>query len=211
MVLQLFHNFGIEEFEWAFTPVDYRYLDAKRGGTTVWQLAGLAAPGPLVTAYTLSLDSAEAMGASAAANAQRPLLKVKLDGDGVVERVRAIHRNAPQSRIIVDANEAWTPDLLAEVAPQLGALGVEMIEQPLHADADLTEARKLADTAEAAGFGIMGGCMIGTSLGMAPATLVAARARVVDLDGPLILARDRDPGISFEGSTMAPPPAALWG
>jgi len=229
-------------------------LDAKRGGTTVWQLAGLAAPGPLVTAYTLSLDSAEAMGASAAANAQRPLLKVKLDGDGVIERVRAIHRNAPQSRIIVDANEAWTPDLLAEVAPQLGALGVEMIEQPLHADADgaldgmdrpvtlcadeschdsatvaglvgrydivniklektggLTEALKLADTAEAAGFGIMVGCMIGTSLGMAPATLVAARARVVDLDGPLMLARDRDPGISFEGSTMAPPPAALWG
>ena len=229
-------------------------LDAKRAGTTVWQLAGLAEPKPLTTAYTLSLDTLDAMGAAAAANSHRPLLKVKLDGDEVVERIRAIHQNAPQSSIIVDANEAWTPALLAEVAPRLGELGVEMIEQPLHADDDsaldgmarpvplcadeschdsatvaglvgrydlvniklektggLTEALKLADTAEAAGFGIMVGCMIGTSLSMAPATLVASRARFVDLDGPLLLARDRDPGITFEGSIMAPPPAALWG
>lgn len=229
-------------------------LDAKRGGTTVWQLAGLAEPKPLVTAYTLSLDTIDAMGASAAANSHRPLLKVKLDGDEVVERIRAIHENAPASSIIVDANEAWTPKLLAEVAPQLGELGVEMIEQPLHADDDsaldgmarpvplcadeschdsatvpglvgrydlvniklektggLTEAFKLADIAEAAGFGIMVGCMIGTSLSMAPATLVASRARFADLDGPLLLAQDRDPGITFEGSVMSPPPAALWG
>ncbi len=229
-------------------------LIAKRDNTTAWRLAGLALPGPLTTAYTLSLDTPEAMGASAAANAHRPLLKVKLDGDGVIERVRVVHKNAPQSSIIVDANEAWTPELLAEVAPQLGALGVEIIEQPLHADADdaldgmarpvplcadeschdsatvpglvgrydlvniklektggLTEALKLAKAAEAAGFGIMVGCMIGTSLSMAPATLVASRARFVDLDGPLLLARDRDPGIAFEGSIMSPPPAALWG
>jgi len=229
-------------------------LVAKRDYTTAWRLAGLTQPTPLTTAYTLSLDSTAAMGASAAANSHRPLLKVKLDADAVVERVRAIHENAPNSSIIVDANDAWTPALLAEVAPLLGELGVEMIEQPLHADDDsaldgmarpvplcadeschdcatvpglvgrydlvniklektggLTEALKLADAAEAAGFGIMVGCMIGTSLSMAPATLVASRARFVDLDGPLLLAQDRDRGITYEGSIMSPPPAALWG
>ena len=229
-------------------------LEAKRSGTPVWRLAGLAKPGPLTTAYTISLDTPEAMGEAAAANAGRPLLKAKLDGEAVVERVRAVRRGAPDARIVVDANEAWTADLLAEVGPLLHALGVEMIEQPLHADADgaldgmarpvplcadeschdsatvaalvgrydlvnikleksggLTEALGLADAAEAAGLGIMVGCMIGTSLAMAPATLVAARARIVDLDGPLILARDRVPGIAYQGSVMDPPSPALWG
>lgn len=229
-------------------------LEAKRSGTPVWRLAGLAKPGPLTTAYTISLDTPEAMGEAAAANAGRPLLKVKLDGEAVVERVRAVRRGAPDARIVVDANEAWTADLLAEVGPLLHAVGVEMIEQPLHADADgaldgmarpvplcadeschgsatvaalvgrydlvniklektggLTEALGLADAAVAAGLGIMVGCMIGTSLAMAPATLVAARARIVDLDGPLILARDRVPGIAYQGSVMDPPSPALWG
>ena len=229
-------------------------LEAKRSGRPVWRIAGLAEPGPLVTAYTLSLDSPDAMAETAAANAHRPLLKLKLDGERVVERVAAVRQAAPDARLIVDANEAWTAELLATVAPALAALGVEMIEQPLHADADaaldgmarpvplcadeschdsatvaglagrydlvniklektggLTEALKLADAAEAAGFGLMVGCMIATSLAMAPATLVAQRARFVDLDGPLILARDREPGIAYEGSTMAPPPAVLWG
>ena len=229
-------------------------LEAKRSGRPVWQIAGLAEPGPLVTAYTLSLDSPAAMAEAAATHAQRPLLKLKLDGERVVERVAAVRQAAPDARLIVDANEAWTAELLATVAPALAALGVEMIEQPLHADADglldgmarpvplcadeschhsatvaglagrydlvnikldktggLTEALKLADAAEAAGFGLMVGCMIATSLAMAPATLVAQRARFVDLDGPLILARDREPGLAYEGSTMAPPPPALWG
>ncbi len=229
-------------------------LEAKRTGRPVWQIAGLAEPGPLVTAYTLSLDSPEAMAEAAAANAHRPLLKLKLDGERVVERVAAVREAAPDARLIVDANEAWTAELLADAAPALAGLGVEMIEQPLHADADaaldgmarpvplcadeschdsatvaglvgrydlvnvklektggLTEALKLADAAEAAGFGLMVGCMIATSLAMAPATLVAQRARFVDLDGPLMLARDREPGIAYEGSTMAPVPPALWG
>ena len=229
-------------------------LEAKLSGEPVWRLAGLARPGPLITAYTLSLDSPEAMGAAAAAHAARPLLKLKLGGEGVVERVAAVRASAPQSRIIVDANEAWTIDLLAQSSPELARLGVEMIEQPLPAGADgalagierpvplcadeschdsatlagldarydiinikldktggLTEALALADAAQAAGLGIMVGCMIGTSLSMAPATLVAARAGFVDLDGPLLLARDRQPGIAFEGSVMQPPPPALWG
>ena len=172
----------------------------------------------------------------------------------VIERVAAVRAAAPESRIIVDANEAWTVELLSRASPELAGLGVEMIEQPLPARSDgglkgcdrpvplcadeschdtaslaglderydminikldktggLTEALKLADAAQAAGLGIMVGCMIGTSLAMAPATLVAARAAFVDLDGPLLLARDRDPGIAFEGSVMSPPPAALWG
>jgi len=229
-------------------------VQAKRSGEPVWRLAGLAEPGPLITAYTLSLDSPEAMGNAAAANAARALLKLKLGGEGVVERVAAVRASAPQSRIIVDANEAWTVDLLAEASPELARLGVEMIEQPLPAGSDgglagierlvplcadeschdsaslaglesrydiinikldktggLTEALALADAARAAGLGIMVGCMIGTSLSMAPATLVAAHASFVDLDGPLLLARDHQPGIVFEGSIMQPPPPALWG
>ena len=229
-------------------------LEAKITGTPVWQRAGLAAPAPLTTAYTLSLDTPQAMASAARENGHRPLLKVKLGRDGVVERVHAIRQAAPAAALIVDANEAWTPALLGEVAPVLAESGVAMIEQPLPAGEDevlagierpvpvcadeschdsatlaglagrydlvnvkldktggLTEALRLARAAEAAGFGVMVGCMIATSLAMAPATLVAARARFVDLDGPLILARDREPGIVYRGSTMEPPPRELWG
>ncbi len=229
-------------------------LEAKNTGTPVWQRAGLAAPTPLTTAYTLSLDTPQAMASAARENGHRPLLKVKLGRDGVVERVHAIREAAPAAALIVDANEAWTPALLGEVAPVLAESGVAMIEQPLPAGEDealagierpvpvcadeschdsatlaglagrydlvnvkldktggLTEALRLARAAEAAGFGVMVGCMIATSLAMAPATLVAARARFVDLDGPLILARDREPGIVYRGSTMEPPPRELWG
>ncbi len=229
-------------------------LEAKITGTPVWQRAGLAAPAPLTTAYTLSLDTPQAMASAARENGHRPLLKVKLGRDGVVERVHAIREAAPAAALIVDANEAWTPALLGEVAPVLAESGVAMIEQPLPAGEDealagierpvpvcadeschdsatlaglagrydlvnvkldktggLTEALRLARAAEAAGFGVMVGCMIATSLAMAPATLVAARARFVDLDGPLILARDREPGIVYRGSTMEPPPRELWG
>ncbi len=229
-------------------------LEAKITGTPVWQRAGLAAPAPLTTAYTLSLDTPQAMASAARENVHRPLLKVKLGRDGVVERVHAIREAAPTAALIVDANEAWTPALLAQVAPVLAEAGVAMIEQPLPVGADealagiersvpvcadeschdsatlaglagrydlvnvkldktggLTEALRLARAAEAAGFGVMVGCMIATSLAMAPATLVAARAHFVDLDGPLILARDREPGIAYRGSTMEPPPRDLWG
>jgi L-alanine-DL-glutamate epimerase-like enolase superfamily enzyme len=194
------------------------------------------------------------MGAAARANAHRPLLKVKLGGEDVVARVSAVRAGAPEARLVVDANEAWTPALLAEASPELARLGVEMIEQPLPAGADdvladmarpvpvcadeschdtaslgglagrydminvkldktggLTEALHLAEAAEAAGFGLMVGCMIATSLSMAPAMLVAANARVVDLDGPLLLARDRTPGIVYADGLMQPPPGDLWG
>ena len=229
-------------------------LDAKRDDRRAADIAGIGAMKPVVTAYTLSLDTPEKMGEAAAAQRDRPLLKLKLSGDGDLERLRAVRRNAPQSRLIVDANEGWSERHLTEVMPALAEFGVELIEQPLPAGADdalarvphpipicadeschtaadldrlagkyeavnikldktggLTEALALAEAAAARGFGIMVGCMIGTSLAMAPAMLVAQRAQVVDLDAPLLLASDRNPGLRYDGSTVYPPEPALWG
>ena len=75
----------------------------------------------------------------------------------------------------------------------------------------LTEALAMADAAQALGFEIMIGCMVATSLSMAPAMLLTSQARFVDLDGPLLLAKDRDGGLRYDGSTIYPPDAALWG
>lgn len=229
-------------------------LEAKRTGRRAWELAGVPAPGSLVTAFTLSLDAPEAMAREASAQRQRPLLKLKLGGAEDLERVRAVRQAAPRSRLIVDANEAWTPETLAELMPEMAALGVALIEQPLPAGADqalaesewpvpvcadeschdrssvaelaakydylnikldkcggLTEALGLARAGQELGLGLMVGCMLGTSLAMAPAMLLGAAAEFVDLDGPLLLARDRRPGLRFAGSTIEPPPAALWG
>ena len=217
-------------------------------------LAGIGPLKPLVTAYTLSLDTPERMGAAAAAQKTRPLLKLKLTGDGDLERVRAVRDNAPASRLIVDANEGWTPRQCAELMPELAKFGVELIEQPLPADDDdalaelprpipvcadeschtaadldrlvgkydavnikldktggLTEALSLAAAARERGFSIMVGCMIGTSLAMAPAMLVAQQASVVDLDAPLLLAADRNQRLRYDGSVVYPPEPELWG
>lgn len=229
-------------------------LEAKASGTTVAARLGLAAPQTLVTAYTLSLGTAESMEEAARAAAHRTLLKVKLGGAGDVERIAAVRRGAPASRIIVDANEAWSAaDFDANMRACLAA-GVELIEQPLPAGNDdllegverlvpvcadeslhvagdlrhlagrydavnikldktggLTEALRLAEAARAHGFAIMVGCMVGTSLAMAPAVLLAQGADFVDLDGPLLLARDRVPGLDYAGSLVSPPSPALWG
>jgi L-alanine-DL-glutamate epimerase-like enolase superfamily enzyme len=229
-------------------------IEAKRAYCSVADLAGLAPLKPVVTAYTLSLDTPERMGEAAAAQRARPLLKLKLTGDGDIERVATVRRNAPQARLIVDANEGWTIRHFAELSPALAEFGVELIEQPLpagdddalaelprpipvcadeacHTAADLdrlagkydavnikldktgglTAALALADAARERGFKIMVGCMIGTSLAMAPAMLVAQQASVVDLDAPLLLASDRHPGLRYDGSLVYPPEAALWG
>jgi L-alanine-DL-glutamate epimerase-like enolase superfamily enzyme len=229
-------------------------LEAKRTGRPVWQLAGLPEPGPVVTVMTISLDETEAMAAQAAENAHRPMLKLKLTGDGDLERVTAIRKAAPDSRIVVDANEGWSTEHLDRYAAAFADLGVEMIEQPLHADADaalagrtfpvpigadeschtaddlpalrskyqivnikldktggLTEALRLRAAARAAGFRVMVGCMMGTSLAMAPGVLVAQGVAFVDLDGPLWMARDRDPPLRFDGSLVHPADPALWG
>lgn len=230
-------------------------LEAKKAGVPVWQLAGLPKPGPEITAYTLSLDTPEKMQAQAAENAFRPLLKTKLGG-GVedVARIQAVRSGAPDARIIVDANEGWTPDLYAQLAPVLLGLGVEMVEQPLPAGDDsallnmdrplpvcadeschdrgslnalvgkydtvnikldktggLTEALKLREAALEAGFRVMVGCMVGSSLAMAPALLVAQGAAYTDLDGPLLLAEDRNPAMAFDAQGAHPAASALWG
>jgi L-Ala-D/L-Glu epimerase len=229
-------------------------LDAKRDNCRAAELAGLGELRPVVTAYTLSLDTPERMGEAAAAQRARPLLKLKLTGDGDLERVRAVRRAAPASRLIVDANEGWSERHLTEIMPALAEFGVELIEQPLpagedealarvphpvpvcadeacHTTADLdrlvgkydavnikldktgglTEALALSQAARARGFKIMVGCMIGTSLAMAPAMLIAQGAEIVDLDAPLLLAADRVPGLRYDGSTVYPPEPALWG
>lgn len=229
-------------------------LDAKRNNSTAWELAGLSAPGPLVTAYTLSLDTPDKMAASAKRNADRPLMKLKLTGEGDIERVAAVREAAPNTDLIVDANEGWSVDMVEPFSTELAGYGVKMIEQPLPAADDrmladvshpiplcadesahtsaeldaligrydvinikldktggLTEALALRRAAEAAGLQIMIGCMVGTSLAMAPAVLVGQGAAFVDLDGPLLLAEDRSEGLSFNGSTLQPPSSALWG
>jgi L-alanine-DL-glutamate epimerase-like enolase superfamily enzyme len=229
-------------------------LEAKRSGRPVHALAGLPAPKPLVTAFTVSFGPPQAMAEAAAAAAARPLLKVKLGGPGDPERIGAVRRAAPHTELIVDANEGWRADNLADNLAACAEAGVTLVEQPLPADADaalssiarpipvcadesahdrgslaalagrydavnikldkaggLTEALAMAAEAERRGFGIMIGCMVATSLAMAPAMLLAQRARVVDLDGPLILAHDRPDGLRYDGSIVHPPTLALWG
>jgi L-alanine-DL-glutamate epimerase-like enolase superfamily enzyme len=233
----------------------YWDLDAKATGRRAYELAGLIAPAPRVTAYTISLASPMAMAAAAERAGTRPLLKVKLgspEGDG--ERIAEVRRSAPRSELIVDANEGWTADNLRQNLAACADAGVTLIEQPLPEKADaalahikrpipicadeslhdraglaalagkydainvkldkaggLTEALALAAEAERHGFAIMVGCMVATSLSMAPAMLVAQRARVVDLDGPLLLAKDRSDGLRYDGSLAYPSDATLWG
>ena len=206
------------------------------------------------TAYTLSVDTPDAMAEAARRAAWRPLLKVKLAGAGDEDRIAAVRRAAPDATLIVDANEAWAPADLERNMAACADAGVALVEQPLPAGDDaaleriahrvpvcadesvhdrhglaalrqrydavnikldktggLTEALAVAAEAEALGFDIMIGCMVGTSLAMAPAMLLAARTRFVDLDGPLLLTADRPDGLRFDGSLIHPPDAALWG
>lgn len=229
-------------------------LDAKLAGKRVWDLAGLPAPGPEITAFTLSLDTPDKMQAAAARHAHRPLLKIKLGTPDDMVRLEAVRRGAPQAKIIVDANEGWSAEVYADLAPHLGRLGVALVEQPMPAGADdmlaeiqrpipvcadeschdraslpdlkgkydmvnlkldktggLTEGLALKQAALAQGYSLMVGCMVGSSLAMAPATLLAQGAAYTDLDGPLLLAEDRDPPLAFDAAGVHPPDAALWG
>jgi L-alanine-DL-glutamate epimerase-like enolase superfamily enzyme len=242
----------------ARNALDCAYWDvnAKAAGRRVHELAGLVAPEPRITAYTISLAAPAVMAEAAGRAAARPLLKVKLGGTdgGDGERIAAVRRAAPRAELIVDANEGWTGDSLAENLAACADAGVTLIEQPLPEGKDaalarieraipvcadesvhdraslaalagkydavnikldktggLTEALALVAEAERRGFAVMVGCMVATSLAMAPAMLIAQRARVVDLDGPLLLAKDRPDGLRYDGSLAYPAPAALWG
>lgn len=229
-------------------------LEAKQSGTPAFQSAGLSALNSMMTAFTLSLDTPEKMAEAAYENRHRPLLKVKLGGDGDPERLRAVCGHAGDAKIIVDANEAWAPENLWSWLDLAASLGVTLVEQPLPAAEDmmladqahvvpicadesahdrkgldalkgrydvvnikldktggLTEALAMKQAARNAGFGVFVGCMMGSSLAMAPATLAAQDADYVDLDAPLLLDEDRNPALTFEGSTLNPPTPDLWG
>ncbi|HTH29511.1 MAG TPA: N-acetyl-D-Glu racemase DgcA [Sphingobium sp.] len=228
-------------------------LEAKRSGSPIWALAGLRPPVALATAFTISLDTPQAMESAArsAAEAGYGLLKCKLTGDGDVDRVAAVRRGAQAARLIVDANESWGALDIVREATAMAEIGVELIEQPVPAGQDemlagltspvpfcadescqtsadldrltmyqavnvkldkaggLTEALKLAEEARRRGQMIMVGCMLGTSLGIAPAFLAAQQARWVDLDGALLLAEDREGGLRASNGMLAP--GSLWG
>lgn len=229
-------------------------LEAKAAGLRAWSLLDRPVPGERTTAYTISLGTPEAMAAATAKAAHRPLLKIKLGGDGDPERIAAVRKAAPESELIVDANEAWTEANLEQNLAACDAVGVTLVEQPLPSGKDdalarikrplvvcadesvhtrsslaslrerydavnikldktggLTEALAMADAAQALGFEIMIGCMVATSLSMAPAMLVTPQARFVDLDGPLLLARDREDGLRYDDSLVYPPASSLWG
>ncbi|MEH6661575.1 MAG: N-acetyl-D-Glu racemase DgcA [Parasphingorhabdus sp.] len=224
-------------------------LECRKSNKALWQVAGLPAPAPLSTAFTISLGQPQTMEAharQAAANGH-DLLKLKLSGQDDIERVAAVHRGAPSARLIVDANESWNDLDIAAEAGRLTQYSVELIEQPVsaghdhllggvrspiplcadescHTSADieriapyydavnikldkaggLTEAMAIAHAAQATDMKIMVGCMLSTSLGIRPAFALAQLAHWVDLDGPLLLAKDRPDGFQFEGGKIFP-------
>jgi L-alanine-DL-glutamate epimerase-like enolase superfamily enzyme len=229
-------------------------LEAKYAGRPVHQLLGQAPPKPLITAYTISLGTPQEMAQRAAKASGLPLLKIKLGAAGDPARIAAVRHAAPRARLIVDANEGWTPDDLEQNLAACAEAGVTLVEQPMPADRDqaltraarpiavcadesaharsslpglvgkydavnikldkaggLTEALAMAEEAERLGLTLMVGCMVATSLAMAPALLLAQRAAVADVDGPLLLACDRPDGLRYEGSLVHPPARALWG
>ncbi len=229
-------------------------LEAKISGIPAFAAIGAGNLADVVTAYTLSLGTPDEMGAAARAASYRPLLKIKVGGDRDIDRLAAVRLGAPNSAIIVDANEGWTNENIVSNMAAAAALGVVLIEQPLpvgqdgilsriahpvsicadesvHETSDLaaladrydavnikldksgglTEALEMQRTANRLGLDVMIGCMVGTSLAMAPALMLARTAKYVDLDGPLLLAKDRQPGLRYEGSTVFPPLPELWG
>jgi L-Ala-D/L-Glu epimerase len=230
-------------------------LEAKVSGKRAWELANIPIVRTVETSFTISLDTPAAMAAAAGANAAAPILKLKLRGDDLdLPRVEAVREAAPAARLLIDANESWSPEHFREVAPLLGQFGVELIEQPFPANADevletldhpvpvcadeschtsvdlprltnryevvnvkldktggLTEALLLTERARQAEFKLLMGCMVCTSLGIAPARLLARATDYVDLDGPLLLAGDRHHGIAYENGKIGLPSPQLWG
>jgi L-alanine-DL-glutamate epimerase-like enolase superfamily enzyme len=230
-------------------------LEAKRSRKRVWELGNIPIVPEVETSFTISLDAPDKMAAAATAAANSPLLKLKLGGDDLdLARVEAVRGAAPTARLIIDANESWSPEHYRKIAPALKALGVELIEQPFPADADgiletlghptpvcadeschttvdlsrlrnryeminvkldktggLTEALRLCARARESGFKLLFGCMVCTSLGIAPARLLASARDYVDLDGPLLLARDREHPLAYENRRIGLPSPQLWG
>ena len=230
-------------------------LEAKTSCKRVWELANVPIVPEVETSFTISLDTPEKMAAAAKEAALLPSLKLKLQGDDLdLARVKGVRESAPAARLLIDANESWSPEHYRKIVPELHELGVELIEQPFPANADevlenldhpipvcadeschttadlrrltnrydminvkldktggLTEALRLYDRARDSGFKLLIGCMVCTSLGIAPARLLASNADWVDLDGPLLLGRDRQHALAYTNGRLALPSAQLWG
>ncbi|MES2441869.1 MAG: N-acetyl-D-Glu racemase DgcA [Pseudomonadota bacterium] len=229
-------------------------LEARQAGRTVAELIGAPAPERLVSALTVVIDTPEAMAAAAAAIANAPLLKVKVDAHDPAAQIRAVRAVAPDAALIVDPNESWDEALLRAIEPLLVEAKVALLEQPVPADADawlegftpaipicadeaihtvaeldtvarryqvinikldktggLTAALELAQAARARGLGLMTGCMVSSSLSIAPALHIARLSDFADLDGPVWLSEDRPGGVRDEGGWMTPPEPGFWG
>jgi L-alanine-DL-glutamate epimerase-like enolase superfamily enzyme len=230
-------------------------LEAKASGKRAWEMANIPIVPEVETSFTISLDTPEKMSAAAKANAKLPILKLKLGGDDLdLSRVQAVRETAPEARLLIDANESWSPSHYREIVPSLKESGVELIEQPFPAHADavletldhpipvcadeschttadlprltnryeainvkldktggLTEALRLCSRAGESAFKLLIGCMVCTSLAIAPARLLASTAQWVDLDGPLLLAYDRDQGLNYHNGKINMPSRELWG
>jgi len=230
-------------------------LEAKRSGKRTWELANIPIADQVETSFTISLDTPARMADAAAAALDLPILKLKLSGDDSdLARVEAVLAAAPNPRLLIDANESWSPQHYQNTVSALKELGVELIEQPFPADADdaletlehpipvcadeschttidlarlknryeavnikldktggLTEALQLYQRARENNFEVLIGCMVCTSLSIAPARLLASAADYVDLDGPLLLARDREDRIPYNKGRIGIPSRELWG
>ena len=230
-------------------------LEAKISGKRVWELAKVEMIPEVETSFTISLDTPEKMETAAKGEATAPLLKLKLGGDDVdLARVEAVRAAAPRARLLIDANESWSPAHFQKIVPALKELEVELIEQPFPADADqvletlehpipvcadeschtsadlprlkkryevinvkldktggLTEALKLCERARDEGFKLLIGCMVCTSLAIAPARVLASAADYVDLDGPFLLGSDRDHALNYHNGKIDIPARELWG
>jgi L-alanine-DL-glutamate epimerase-like enolase superfamily enzyme len=254
-------------------------LEAKRSGKRVWELANIPIVEQVVTSFTISLDTPDRMADAASAfvaDAERQRdgqtkegqcpdrprrlesrrsLKLNLGGDKLdLARVEAVRAAEPKARLLIDANESWSPRHYQSIVPALSELGVELIEQPFpaandevlqtldhpipvcadescHTIADLwrvknryeainvkldktgglTEALRLCERARENGFKLLIGCMVCTSLSIAPARLLGIAADWVDLDGPLLLAHDREHGLSYRNEIIGTPARELWG
>jgi len=228
-------------------------LEAKSSDKRAWELANIQVAHAVQTALTISLDTPEKMAAAVKGNAS--ILKLKMGGDDLdLPRVEAIRQKTPAARLLVDANESWSPSHYRDIVSALHRLGVELIEQPFPADADavletldhpvpvcadeschvsadlprlvnryeainvkldktggLTEALLLTERARKSRFRILIGCMVCTSLGIAPARLLAGTADYIDLDGPLLLAGDRHHGLMYQEGKIGLPSRELWG
>ena len=229
-------------------------LEARLAGSSVAAMTGMTGDTAIATAMTVGLANPPSMARAAAVLANVPLLKVKVDHTDPLSQIAAVRQAAPNPRMIVDPNESWTVEILQMMQPHLQALRVDLLEQPLPADADaaladidplvpiaadesahgiadlaqlagryqvinikldktggLTAAIELADAAEHAGFGLMVGCMISSSLSIAPAMLIARRCSFVDLDGPFWLSDDYADGVRDVTGMIEPARPGFWG